>query len=121
MTGHASLTMAAQPSSSGTHESVLDHTSFAPAIPGKLTSQQEVAPVISYETNNVLLETSQDMYPYNQQFDSEDARAGYGLFFDANDGDQFASFDASIPIDFQQYLNNDYDNGFDQLMKELAQ
>nr|AVA29525.1 mating type protein MAT1-1 [Venturia inaequalis] len=56
----------------------------------------DMGPVAEMVINNMLLEMSQDTYPYNDQFEPEDfATEENGLFYEPNGANSFDSFDMS--------------------------
>lgn len=58
--------------------------------------EADLGPVAEMAINNIMLDMSQDSYPYNDQFEPEDfAMKENGLFFDPNGANSFDSFDMS--------------------------
>ena len=119
MTANAALTMATEPPLTGDDNALLETVSFKPAFAQTVNTQPELPPVIAYEANNILLAASGDNYPYNNQFDPADASAGYGLDYNANLGDQFNAFDATAPLNFDDFVDGPYDFDVNQFINSF--
>jgi hypothetical protein len=107
--------MTAEPMVTGNDNTLIGAADFEPALAEEFASQHSADPIVTYEANNMLLTASADEYPYNNQFEPQDAADGYGLYYDANGGDQFNAFDVNAPFNFDNYINDQYNlnlNGY---------
>jgi hypothetical protein len=66
---------------------------------------EDVTSFVDMEVNNLLLVASEDVFPFNAQFDPVDKSAGVGLFFDPNNGEAFESFDISTFVNAETFWN----------------
>ena len=114
MTANAAMTMVAQPSNLGDDEDDIESFDQAPASvdDNDAAAELELAPSMDHLANNAVLGYTQDDFPYEAQFHPEDTATGQSLVYDANGGDQFASFDANAPMDFNDNLFGDIPTDF---------
>jgi hypothetical protein len=128
VTSGVAIAMAAEPASAEHAMLPLDTTSSTPASVEHDSAEADPIPVVAYEANNVLLTTSNDSFPFNWQFDSQDTAAGFGLSYDANQGDEFNAIDVSQGLDIDELFNatfaaaaNQYDFEGDQFDFDVNQ
>lgn len=109
--------MAANPDVAVDNNTFVDAASFGPLLAqtNATESEQETNPIVDYETNNILLATAGDVFPFNNQFDNADLTAGFGLYYDPNAGDEFNAFEAH-----QSFNINDFIDPYDVDMSQYA-